>query len=67
MVSVIMPLVQLVVLAAVIGQPALVWQRNPTSLGPATPASPMSDEESRQMLERQLAPPDEDAGKGGKE
>jgi tripartite ATP-independent transporter DctM subunit len=60
-------LVQLVVLAAVIGQPALVWQRNPTSLGPATPAGTMSDEESRQMLERQLAPPDEDAGKGGKE
>jgi TRAP-type mannitol/chloroaromatic compound transport system permease large subunit len=59
---------QLVVLAAVLAFPGLIWQRNPTAIAPVTPAGTVSEEESRRMLERQLAPPpDEDAGKSDKE
>jgi TRAP-type C4-dicarboxylate transport system permease large subunit len=63
---------QLLVLALVLAWPALVWQRNPTTIGPANssdqPAGGLSDEESQRMLERQLAPvPADDEGKDGKE
>jgi tripartite ATP-independent transporter DctM subunit len=61
-------LAQLLVLAAVVAQPALVWKRVAATTGGAVPAGNVSDEESRQMLERQLAPPpDEDTGRGSKE
>jgi len=54
---------QLLVLALVLAWPALIWQRNPATLPAVDPASgaaaggPVSDDESRRMLERQLAPP----------
>jgi TRAP-type mannitol/chloroaromatic compound transport system permease large subunit len=61
-------LAQLVVLAVVLAQPAVVWQRNPAGVGQAASADNVSEDESRRMLERQLAPPpDDDAGKGGSE
>jgi tripartite ATP-independent transporter DctM subunit len=59
---------QLLVLCLVLAWPALVWQRNPTTLAPATSEGAMSDEEVRQILLRQLAPPpDDEAGKSGRE
>jgi tripartite ATP-independent transporter DctM subunit len=62
---------QLLVLALVLAWPALIWQRNPSTLtanDPAGGAGPISDDESRRMLERQLAPPaDADAVKGAGE
>jgi TRAP-type mannitol/chloroaromatic compound transport system permease large subunit len=62
---------QLLVLALVLAWPALIWQRNPSTLtandpasSPAGSAGPVSDDEVRRMLERQLAPPpDTDAVK----
>jgi tripartite ATP-independent transporter DctM subunit len=52
---------QLLVLALVLAWPALIWQRNPSTLtanDPGQPnALPVSDDEARRMLERQLAPP----------
>jgi hypothetical protein len=44
---------QLAVLALVLAEPRLAWQRNPIELAPAG-ASPKSEEEGREMLERQL-------------
>ena len=44
---------QLAVLALVLAEPGLVWQRNPIELAP-NGAAPKSEEEGRQMLERQL-------------
>ena len=62
---------QLLVLALVLAWPALVWQRNAAALSSdnatSTPAGGVSEDESRRMLERQLAPPDEDTGKDAKE
>jgi tripartite ATP-independent transporter DctM subunit len=66
---------QLLVLALVLAWPSLVWQRDSSRLessrpadGPAGSAGAISDEESRRMLERQLAPPPlDDADKEGKE
>jgi TRAP-type mannitol/chloroaromatic compound transport system permease large subunit len=66
---------QLLVLALVLAWPALIWQRIPSTLTANDPASnsaggpgPVSDDESRRMLERQLAPPpDADAVKGAGE
>ena len=56
------------VLFLVLAWPSLVWQRNPTTIAPDNPAGAVSDDDARRMLERQLAPPpDEDAGKEGKE
>jgi TRAP-type mannitol/chloroaromatic compound transport system permease large subunit len=56
---------QLLVLALVLAWPALIWQRNPTTLtanDPAQPnASPVSEEEARRMLERQLSAPPGDS------
>ena len=50
---------QVIVLALVIALPALVWQRTPLSLGPASGEKPLSEDEQRRMLEQQLAaPPD---------
>ena len=43
---------QLCVLALVLAEPALVWQRNPIDLSPGGAAK--SEEEGREMLERQL-------------
>jgi len=43
---------QLCVLALVLAEPALVWQRNPIELSPGGAAK--SEEEGREMLERQL-------------
>jgi tripartite ATP-independent transporter DctM subunit len=57
---------QLALLALVLAEPGLVWQRNPLELTPAG-AVPKSEQEGREMLEqqldRQLEPPaaDEDA------
>ena len=54
---------QIGVLALVVAVPALVWQRTPLSLGPARDERPLSDDEQRRLLERQLAPaPEPDAG-----
>jgi hypothetical protein len=55
--------------------PALIWQRNPSTLtandpaaNPPGAAGPVSDDASRRMLEHQLAPPsDADAVKGAGE
>jgi hypothetical protein len=60
--------VMLLVLALVLAWPALIWQRNPSTLtanDPAQPnALPVSDDEARRMLERQLpAPPADSDGK----
>jgi len=63
---------QFLVLALVLAWPALIWQRNPSSLA-ANGAAPdaagaMSDDEARRMLERALpAPPGDDPGRDGKE
>ena len=46
-------LAQLAVLALVLAEPGLVWQRNPIELAP-TGAAPKSEQEGREMLERQL-------------
>jgi hypothetical protein len=63
---------QLFVLALVLAWPSLIWHRNPTSLSgdlnaPGNPASTLSDEEMRRMIDRALPPPADDAGKDGKE
>ncbi len=59
---------QLLVLCLVLAWPALVWQRNPTTIAPENPAGTVSDDEARRMLEQQLSPPsDESPGKAGKE
>jgi len=44
---------QLAVLALVLAEPSLVWQRNPIELAPSGVA-PKSEEEGREMLEQQL-------------
>ena len=44
---------QLAVLALVLAEPGLVWQRNPIELAPSGVA-PKSEEEGREMLEQQL-------------
>ena len=58
---------QLLVLVLVLAWPALIWQRTPSTLtvnDPAQPnALPVSDDEARRMLERQLAPPGDSGGK----
>ena len=59
---------QLLVLSLVLAWPALIWQRNPSTLtanDPGQPnASPVSEDEARRMLERQLpAPPGDSDGK----
>ena len=60
--------VQLLILGAVLAHPALVWQRTPTTIAPSTNGGNLSDEESREMLIRQLAPhADDETGKSGKE
>jgi tripartite ATP-independent transporter DctM subunit len=60
---------QILVVIMVLAWPALIWQRNPTTIAPETPASAVSDEESREMLLRQLnpVPTDDDTGKSDKE
>lgn len=45
---------QAAVLAMVLAWPVLVWHRNPSDLGSSTPAATATDDEQRQMLERQL-------------
>jgi tripartite ATP-independent transporter DctM subunit len=45
---------QVCVLTLVFAFPSLVWQRNPTALTPAGPGSAKSEEEGREMMERQL-------------
>ena len=59
---------QLCVLALVLAEPGLVWQRNPIELSPGGAAK--SEEEGREMLERQLdeqleqtPPEDEEPGR----
>jgi TRAP-type mannitol/chloroaromatic compound transport system permease large subunit len=63
---------QLFVLALVLAWPSLIWHRNPTTLGgdlstPGNPASILSDEEMRRMIDQALPPPIDDADKGSKE
>ena len=59
---------QLLVLALVLAWPALIWQRNPSTLTAndqgLAPTLPVSEDEARRMLERQLpAPPGDSDGK----
>jgi tripartite ATP-independent transporter DctM subunit len=46
--------VQVAVLAMVLAWPALVWHRNPSTLGAPATGAPVTDDEARRMLERQL-------------
>jgi len=52
---------QLLVLALVLAWPALIWQRNPSTLTAndpgQSPTLPISEDEARRMLERQLPVP----------
>jgi len=59
---------QLLVLGLVLAWPALIWQRNPSTLTANDPGQPLtlpvSEDEARRMLERQLpAPPVDSDGK----
>ena len=59
---------QLLVLALVLAWPALIWQRNPSTLTSSDPGGTMSDEDARRMIEQQLSPqPNDETGKDGKE
>ena len=63
---------QWLVLALVLAWPALIWQRNSTALSAPgsveVPGTTMSDDEARRLMELQLPlPPEDDAGKEGKQ